>query len=108
VKPTIAGLVTPHLFRIVDLAKQTETGANVDWHVRDAVARTIDELGHQYNARNLCSAYIQGLETAADEARQARKWCARVLQMAVQTARHLDERALRDSLKSATEGDGAG
>jgi hypothetical protein len=108
VKPTIAGLVTPHLFRVVDLAKQAETGANVDWHVRDAVARTIDELGHQYNARNLCAAYIEGLETAAGEARQARKWYARVLQMAAQTARHLEERDLRESFRSATEGDGAG
>lgn len=107
-KPTIAGLVTPHLFRVVDIAKQAETGANVDWHVRDAVTRTIDELGRQYNARDLCSAYIRGLETAADEARQARKWYARVLQMAAHTARHLDERDLRDSSKSATEGGGAG
>lgn len=91
-KATIAGLVTPHLFRVVDLAKQAETGANVDWHVRDAVAKTVDELGHQYNARDLFEAYVQGLERAAEEAGRVRKPYARVLQVAAQTARRLEKR----------------
>lgn len=91
-KTTIADLVTPHLFRVVDIASQAESGANVDWHVRDAVARTIGELAHQYNARELCAAYIQGLEGAADEATRARRLHARVLQAAVQTARGLQGR----------------
>lgn len=40
-KTTVVGLVTPHLLRIVDLANDAEKGANVDWHVRDAVAKTM-------------------------------------------------------------------
>ena len=81
-KATIVGLVTPHLLRIIDLARQAETGVNVDWHLRDAVARTIDDLGRQYNAADLLSAYAQGLENAAQEAAPARKAYARVLQAA--------------------------
>ena len=87
VKATVVGLVTPHLLRVVDFARQAETGANVDWHVRDAVARTIDELGHLYNAQDLRAAYIQGLETAAREAGPARVAYARVLQAALAAAR---------------------
>lgn len=86
-KATVVGLVTPHLLKIIDLAKEAETGANVDWHVRDAVAKTISDLGDQYNAEDLLSAYIQGLETVAQEAGQARKAYARVLQAAVAAAR---------------------
>ena len=74
-KATVVGLVTPHLLRVVD------------WHVRDAVARTIDELGHLYNAQDLRAAYIQGLETAAREAGPARVAYARVLQAALAAAR---------------------
>lgn len=85
-KATVAGLVTPHLLRIVDLARQEETGANVDWHVREAVSKTIDELGHLYNARDLLAAYTQGLATAAEEARRERKWYARVLREAATQA----------------------
>jgi len=48
-----------------------------------------DDLGLQYNARDLLSAYIQWLETAAREAGQARQAYASVLQAA---ARHLQER----------------
>ena len=91
-KVTIVGLVTPHVLRVVDLAKQAETGVNVDWHLRDAVARTIDDLAHQYNARDLLSAYIQGLETAADGAERGRKVYADVLKAAAaQAARDLDQ-----------------
>lgn len=91
-KTTIVGLVTPHLFRVVDLAEQAERGANVDWHVKDAVAKTVDELGQQYNARDLLAAYVQGLESAADGAGRMRKLYAGVLQMAVQTVRRLETR----------------
>lgn len=94
-KATVAGLVTPHLLKVVDLARQEETGANVDWHVREAVSKTIDELAHQYNARDLLSAYTQGLANAAEEARRARKWHARVLRAAAtQAARELERRAI--------------
>lgn len=92
-KATVVGLITPHVLRVADLAKQAEKGANVDWHVRDAVAKTIDDLGSQYNARDLLSAYIQWLETAAQEAGQARKVYAGVLQAAAAAAaRHVQER----------------
>jgi hypothetical protein len=87
VKPTIVGLVTPHFLRVIDLAKQAETGVNVDWHLQDAVARTIDDLGHQYNARDLISAYILGLETAAHEAERVGKANASVLHAAVAIAK---------------------
>jgi len=68
VKATIVGLVTPHLLRVIDLAKAAETGTNVDWHVRDEVARTLDSLRNQYNATDLLAAYVQGLEGAARDA----------------------------------------
>ena len=71
-KATVVGLVTPHLLRIIDLAKQAETGTNVDWHLRDAVARTIEDLGQQFNASDLLSAYLHGLETAAQDAGKGR------------------------------------
>ncbi len=86
VKATIVGLVTPHLLRVIDLAKQAETGVNVDWHLRDAVAKTIDDLGHQYNARDLLSAYIQGLEAEARDAGQGRKLYTGMLQTAASMA----------------------
>ena len=56
------------------------------------VARTIGELGHQYNAADLIASYIQWLETAAREAGQAREAYARVLQAAATAARALRER----------------
>ena len=91
-KATIAGLVTPHLFRVVDLAKQAEAGGNIDWHLREAVTRTIDALGHQYNARDLLSTYIEGLETAAREKGRVYSAYARVLQAAAaQATRHLEK-----------------
>lgn len=85
-KATIVGLVTPHVLRIIDLANEAEKGINVDWHLRDAVARTMDDLGHQYNARDLLSAYIQGLETAAQEAGQVRRAYAGALRAAAAVA----------------------
>ena len=83
---TIVGLITPHVLRVIDLAKEAETGANVDFHLRDAVARTIDDLGHQHNAKDLLAAYIHGLETAAQEAGQFRKVYANALKTAAANA----------------------
>ena len=92
-KATVVGLVTPHLLRIIDLAKQAETGTNVDWHLRDAVAKTAEDLGHQYNAHDLLSAYAQGLETAAQEVGPGRHAYAGALKTAAaQAARTLKER----------------
>lgn len=84
-KATVVGLVTPHVLRVIDLAKMAETGVNVDWHLRDAVARTLEDLGQQFNARDLLSAYVHGLETVARDA-GARKLYAGLLQNAVAMA----------------------
>ena len=84
-KTTVVGLVTPHVLRVLDLAKMAETGVNVDWHVRDAVTRTLDDLGQQFNARELLSAYVDGLETIARDT-GARKLYASLLQSAVAMA----------------------
>lgn len=92
-KATAVGLVTPHVLRVMDVAKQAESGANVDWHLRDAVARTVDELGQQYNAQDLLSAYVQGLESAARDVPPVRKVYADALQAAAAiAARDLRER----------------
>ena len=92
-KATVVGLITPHVLRIAELARQAETGANVDWHVRDAVAKTIDDLGSQYNARDLLAAYAQWLETAIQEAGRARLFYTGVLRTAATAAaRHVQER----------------
>lgn len=91
-KATIVGLVTPHVFKVIDLAKQAESGTNVDWHLRDAVARTVDDLGQQFNARDLLSAYVHGLETAAKDVGTVRKRYADLLQAAVVMARREIER----------------
>lgn len=90
-KATIVDLVTPHVLRVLDLAKQAEVGINVDWHLRDAVARTMAELGQQFNARDLLTAYAQGLETAARDAGRGRADYAGMLQ----TAALLAEREIR-------------
>ena len=55
-RATVVGLVTPHLLRVVDLANDAEKGVNVDWHVRDAVSRSMAELADQYNAAALMQA----------------------------------------------------
>jgi len=88
-KATVAGLVTPHLLRIVDLANDAEKGVKVDWHVRDAVARTMNELGDQYNASALVTAYVEGLEAAAGQAAGNRVAYIGVLQAAAAAARKL-------------------
>lgn len=87
-KATVAGLVTPHLLRVVDLANEAEKGVNVDWHLHDAVSKTLSDLGQQYNAPTLVAAYIEGLERAAAQAGKARAEYARALQAAVAAARN--------------------
>ncbi|MFZ5656232.1 MAG: hypothetical protein ACOY37_04105 [Pseudomonadota bacterium] len=84
---TVAGLVTPHLLRIVDLANEAEKGVNVDWHLRGAVDATMRELRDQWNASALVAAYVAGLETAAAQAPKMRPAYARVLQAAAVAAR---------------------
>ena len=86
---TVVGLVSPHLLRVVDLGNEAEKGVKVDWHVRDAVARTMSELGQQYNAATLVAAYVDGLETAAGRAASTRVAYIDVLQAAAAAARHI-------------------
>jgi len=86
---TVVGLVTPHLLRVVDLANEAEKGVNVDWHFRDAVARTMRELGEQYNAPALVASYVEGLEAAAGLAVTTRVAYIGVLQAAAAAARNL-------------------
>lgn len=86
---TVVGLVTPHLLRVVDLAKQAENGVNVDWHVRGTVSATMAELRDQWNAATLVASYIDGLEAAARSA-PGRAAYVRVLQAAAATARGPD------------------
>ena len=88
-KATVVGLVTPHLLRVVALATEAEKGVNVDWHARDAVAKTMRELGDQYNASSLVGAYVEGLEDAASQAPKTRVAYIRVLQAAAEAARLL-------------------
>jgi hypothetical protein len=85
-KATVAGLVTPHVLRVVDLAEQADTGTNVDWHVRDAVNKTIDELAGQYNAPDLLSAYMDGLQSAIADAGRGRWMYATALKSAAAIA----------------------
>lgn len=88
-RATVVGLVTPHLLRVVDLANEAEKGVNVDWHVRSAVAGSMDELGDQYNASDLVAAYVEGLENAAAQAPKVRMAYVRVLRAAAEAARRL-------------------
>ncbi|MBW3551639.1 MAG: hypothetical protein KY442_12870 [Proteobacteria bacterium] len=81
--------MTPHLLRVVDLANEAEKGVNVDWHLRDAVARSVGELGNQHNAPVLVAAYVDGLESAAAQTPKARVAHVRVLQAAADAARRL-------------------
>ena len=88
-RATVVSLVTPHLLRVVDLANEVEKGMNVDWHVRDAVAKTMGQLGDQYNAPALVAAYVEGLENVAGQAPKTRVEYVRVLQAAADAARRL-------------------
>ncbi|MET0329115.1 MAG: hypothetical protein ABW163_10145, partial [Luteimonas sp.] len=82
-------LVTPHLLRVVDLANEAQNGVNVQFHLHDAVARSIAELGDQFNASTLAAAYVEGLESAAGQAPRARTAYVDVLHAAAETARRL-------------------
>jgi hypothetical protein len=86
---TVVGLVTPHLLRVVSLANEAEKGVNVEWHLRDTVARTMRELGEQYNAPALVASYIEGLEAAAGLEASTRVAYIGVLQAAAAAARNL-------------------
>jgi hypothetical protein len=88
-RATVVGLVTPHLLRIVDLANQAEKGVNVDWHVRDAVAKTMGELSDQHNATALVASYIEGLEAAEGRAAKSHVEYLRVVRAALAAARNL-------------------
>ena len=91
-KATVANLVTPHLLSVVDLAKQAEIGGNIEWHLRETVSRTIEALGHQYNARDLLTTDIEGLEAAARAKGRIYSAYARALQAAAaQAAQHLEK-----------------
>ncbi len=87
---TVVGLVTPHLMAVIDLAGQAESGINVDWHVRAAVAKTADELSGQFNAADLLAAYVHGLQAAVRDARSRGPYAG-----ALQAAVVLAERELR-------------
>ncbi|MCE7032903.1 hypothetical protein LY625_09810 [Lysobacter sp. GX 14042] len=88
-RATVVGLVTPHLLRVVDLANEAEKGINVDWHVRDAVGRTMAELRDQYNAADLVASYVDGLENVAVQAPRFRTEYIRALRTAADLARRL-------------------
>lgn len=88
-RATVVGMVTPHLLRIVDLANEAEKGVNVDWHVREAVTRSMGELGELYTAPVAVAAYIEGMENAARQAPEKRAAFVRVLQAAGEAARRL-------------------
>ena len=88
-RATVVGLVTPHLLRIVDLANEAEKGVKVNLHLSDAVAKTMRELADQYNAPALVAAYVDGLETAADQAASIRVAYVGVLKAAAAAAREL-------------------
>lgn len=88
-RSTVVGLVTPHLLRVIDLANEAQKGKNVDWHLRDTVARTMSELADHYNAQALVASYIEGLENAAQQAPRARVDYIRVLETAAVAARNL-------------------
>lgn len=88
-RTTVVGLVTPHLLRVIDLANEAQKGKNVDWHLRDTVTRTMGELADQHNAQALVASYIEGLESAAQQAPRARVDYIRILQAAAAAARNL-------------------
>ncbi len=88
-RATVVGLVTPHLLRIVDLANEADKGVKVEFHLRDAVAKTMRELSDQYNGPALVSAYIDGLKSSADQASSTRVAYISVLLAAAAEARSL-------------------
>lgn len=85
-KATIVGLITPHILKIIDLANQAEAGANVDFHLRDTVGRTVNELAEQFNADELLAAFTQGIEAAIHDAKIGRTLYVSALKKAVTMA----------------------
>lgn len=85
-RTTVVGLVTPHVLTIVELAKQAEMGVNVDFHVRDAVAKTLASFADQFNAEDLAAAYASGLQSVANEVAPIRKPYVDVLRTAAELA----------------------
>lgn len=88
-RATVVGMVTPHLLRIVELATEAQDGVKVDWHVREAVTKSMGELGELYTAPVAIAAYIDGLESAAAQAPKHRETYIRTLQAAADAARRL-------------------
>ena len=88
-RATVVDLVTPHLLRVVDLASRAQGGANVEWHVRDAVSGTVRQLGEQFNASSLVAAYVDALEAAASQAPKGHATYADTLRAAAASARGL-------------------
>lgn len=88
-RATVVSLVTPHLLRVVDLANEAQKGVNVQFHLQDAVARSMAELADQYNASALAAAYVEGLESVAGQAPKARTDYVGVLKTAAEAARRL-------------------
>ena len=88
-RATVVGIVTPHLLRIVDLANEAEQGVKVDWHVREAVTKSMGELGDLFNASVAVAAYVDGLENAAAQAPEKREAYIGVLKSAAEAARRL-------------------
>lgn len=86
---TVVGLVTPHLLRIVDLANEAEKGVKVEWHLREAVRKTMSELGDLYNGPSAVAAYVEGLANTAARAPAHRKAYVGVLLAAAEMARGL-------------------
>lgn len=86
---TVVGLVTPHLLRVVDLANEAEKGVKVEWHLREAVRKTMTELGDLYNGPSAVAAYVEGLATTAANAPKQREAYASVLRAAAEMARSL-------------------
>lgn len=84
---TAIDLVTPHLLRVVSLARQAESGVNVSWHVRDAVTKSLGDMRGQYNEAALVSSYVEGLAAEAERAPVSRDAYAEALRLAVATAK---------------------
>ena len=85
-RKTVVWLVTPHVLKLVDLAEQGDKGLNVERHVQAAVAGTVDALGEQFNFPDLLRGYMDGLQSAADNAPRHRKAYVEVLESALRLA----------------------
>lgn len=88
-RTTVVGLVTPHLLRVVDLAHEAQKGVNVNFHLQDAVSRSMADMADQFNAPVLLAAYVEGLQNFAAQAPRAQVEYIGVLQAAAEAARRL-------------------